>query len=267
MLSAPRYRQALAECRAEVELERQAAPRFVRAAGPLRGETELLDAAVAFFQHDGRMAELCRYVDESGRAVLLKMHRHIRELERRSARLDDLRATIGALAARPADTDPGYGGYVNHLLASAHGRFDRRAGTLGHRVAPPAPRKHELSADRRASARPLADKQAGPAEARALRAKMLAELAEWVQRRVLGDAERALLSAAALDDPGDVRRVMDLAKAWHLAGGKHLRDLAVRVDAAPGRAALGTELVGLDAPDAVITSTRSTTRSTTRSKR
>lgn len=257
MLSAPRYRQALAECRAEVERERQSAPRFVRAAGPLRGEAELLDAAVAFFQHDGRLADLCRYIDDAARAVVLKMHRHIRELERRSARLDELRATIAALAAHPTADDERLCGYVNHLVASAHGRFDRRPGTLGHRVAPPAPRKHELAADRRAATKPLAAKHAGLAEARALRAKLLAELGEWVHRRVLAGAPSALLSAAKLAEPADARRVIDLARAQHLAGGKHLRDLGVLAEPAPGRASIGTATAGLDAPDTSLSTDRS----------
>ena len=255
-LSAPRFRQAWAECRAELEREREAAPRFVRARAPLRGEAELLDAAERFFRHEGRLAELCRHIDDSARAVVLKMHRHVRELERRSARLEDLRATIAGLAAQPAEDDPRYAAYINDVLASAHGRFDRRAGTVGHRVAPPAPRKHELPASRRAAARPLADKQVAAAEARALRAKALAELGRWVHARLLAGRGRVRLSAAGLDQAGDARRVMDVARARHLADGRHLAALDVRIEPAEGRARVGGAGDGLDAPDAAIVSTR-----------
>lgn len=247
-LAAPRYLAALGECAAAVEAERAAAPRLLRAQGPLRAPEELVGAAERFFRPSGRLAALCRAIDESARAVLLKMHRHVRELERRSARIDDLRATIRALAAAP-DAAPGF---ADHLMASAHGRFDLRPGTLGHRVAPPAPRRHQLAADRRARSRPLAEKRAGVAEARALRAKAMAELAAWLGERVLAGAPRALLSQTGLSGHAELRRWVEVARAWHLGHGRGLEALGVRIEATRARARLGDDDCGLAAPDAAI---------------
>ncbi len=256
-LAAPRYRKALAECRAELERERRAAPSLVRAVGPLRDEELLLELTERFFCHDGRLADLCRHIDGSARQVLLKMHRHIRELERRSARLDDLRSTISALARMPNVDDERYGGYLNHVVASAHGLFDRRSGTMGHRVAPPVPRKHQLSGERRASRCALTAKQTGASEARVLRAKALAALSSWLHDEVLAGRSKARWSEARLTAAVAPRRVMDVARARHLGGGKALRALEVRIEDAKGQTLVGHEDSGqLRAPDAAITSTR-----------
>lgn len=72
-------------------------PAAFRASGVLRDAGETLDAGRAFFAGGGRLVELCSRIDESVRAVLRKMHRHLRELERRSARVEDLRARIAEL--------------------------------------------------------------------------------------------------------------------------------------------------------------------------
>jgi hypothetical protein len=73
---------------------------------------------------------------------------------------------------------------------------------------------------------------------------------------VLGGAGRVRLSQAGLDRKGDARRVMDVARAHHLAGGKSLAALELRIEPAAGRARIGQEGEGLDAPDAVLISTR-----------
>lgn len=247
-LRAPRYRTTLDHCAAEVRTEHEQTPRFLRAAAPLRAPTELLDAAELFFRHEGRLPRLCRAIEESSRAVLVKMHRHIRELERRNARLDDLRATIRALASAP---DHAAADYPGHLVASAHARFDSRPGSLGHRVAPPSPRRQQPTSDRRA-ARPLTDKRATPAEARALRAKALADLGRWLTERVLDGAETALLSQRQLTGDHELRRWMDVARARHLAGGRSLRALGVGLTDTGSRAQLGDEHLGMDAPDCEI---------------
>jgi hypothetical protein len=249
-LRAPRYLRALVECHAVVEKERAHAPRFVRASGPLRPVDDLLEGADRFFRHRGRLADLCHNIDESARSVVLKMHRHIRELERRNARLDDLRATRRVLAAQPAEID--VTGYVGYLVASAHGQFDVRAGSLGHRVAPPTPRRHQLADERRADACPLPSKRAGPAEVRVLRAKALAELAAWLEVRVLAGRARVRLAETDLAGGEELRRWMDVARARHLAGGKSVAPLGVVIEDTGDRVRLGDDPCGLDAPDCAI---------------
>jgi hypothetical protein len=253
-LSAPRYRQALDECRAIVDAERAATPRLLRQSGPLPEPAALLDAADRFFRHGGRLADLCRHIDDSARAVLVKMHHHVKELERRNARLDDVRATIAAIARLDAGAD--VTAFANRLLASAHARFDRRPGFGDHRVAPPVPRRHALAPDRRAAAQPLRQKRGSPADARALRAKRLGELRAWLHRAVLGDRDRVRLSAIDSWDAGAPRRWLDVARARHLGGGVDARRIGAAFEAVKGTAVIDAGDDRLEAPDCIVTATR-----------
>lgn len=249
-LAAPRYRAAAAECRAAVDAERAATPRVLRRSGALREAGELLDDAERFFRHRGRLAELCRHIDDSARAVLVKMHHHVKELERRNARLDDVRATIAAVARLDSDAD--LAPLVNRVVASAHGRFDRRPGFGDHPVAPPVPRRHAASPHRKAKASPLRGKRGSPEDARALRAKRLGELRSWLGA-ILGGADTLRLSEIEGWEPGAPRRWLDVARARHLGGGADgRRRLGVSFEPVAGTATIETEAEQLEAPDCII---------------
>jgi hypothetical protein len=250
LLSTPRYRRAATECRAAVAAERAATPRILRHSGALREAGELLDAAERFFRHRGRLSELCRHIDDSARAVLVKMHHHVKELERRNARLDDVRAAIAAVARLEAGTD--LAAFVNRLVASAHGLFDRRPGFTDHRVAPPVPRRHVASPHRRAAAKPLRDKRESPEDARALRAKRLGELRSWLHTAVLGESDRARISEIERWEPGAPRRWLDVARARHLGGADALRRLDAVFEPAGGVAAIESGPEGLEGPDCIV---------------
>ncbi|NOY93915.1 MAG: DUF2397 family protein, partial [Deltaproteobacteria bacterium] len=120
VLSQPRYRRALAACHARLEAERAETPAMLRGSGRLRDPDELLDAAAPYFGAEGTLRTLTHHIDDSARAVLHKMHRHQAELERRNARLEDLRATIARVAALPPDsTTPDLGELLRATVASA----------------------------------------------------------------------------------------------------------------------------------------------------
>ncbi|HVV81689.1 MAG TPA: DUF2397 family protein, partial [Kofleriaceae bacterium] len=137
-LATPRHRAALDHCHAVVIEDRAAAPRALRAAAVVP-PGERIGAHAAFFAAGGVLAGLSARIDESARAVVLKMQHHLRELERRSARLADLRAAIHAVAAGPTH-DPRLAELGRGLVAAAHVHLDRRPGTRAQPVAPPMPR-------------------------------------------------------------------------------------------------------------------------------
>ena len=248
-LAAPRYRAALAGCRQAVVAERSAMPSLARGAGPLPETGVLIDRAARFFRWGGQLAELRRHIAIAARAVLRKMHRHLVELERRSARRADLRATITALcrAELPVDT----GALVSGLVAAAHIKTLRDRTGAADRIAPPVPRRHQGDPARRSAPRPLRRKQAAMEDVRALRARRLAELGSWVDVELLAGVDQVLLSTRALP-VADVRRWMEVARARHLSGGRDLARLPARFEAAPGLATVGGEAEGLLAPDCSI---------------
>jgi len=181
--------------------------------------------------------------------VLRKMHRHLTELERRSARRADLRAAITALcrAERRVDT----GALVTGLVAAGHLRAVRDRTGVADRIAPPAPRRHQGDPTRRSAPRPLCRKRSTIDDVRVLRGKRLAELGRWIDTELLGGADQVLLSARALP-AADLRRWMEVARAMHLGGGRDLVRLPARFEPAPGVATVGGEAEGLLAPDSSI---------------
>lgn len=251
-LAAPRFRVALEDCRAVVTAERAAGPRALRGA-PITAPADRTAAHVMFFAPDGVLAQLCARIDASARAVVLKMQRYLRELERRNARLGDLRTAIRAVAAGPA-TASQLGELGTALVASAHARFDEREASAAKRATPPVPRGHARTTAP-AARQPLARKQDGIEAVRELAARRRQALGAWLAR-VVGDAARVRLSARGLaspDRPTDApRQWLDVARAWHLHGGKEVAAMGFAIVAEAGEAIVGDGSVGLAAPDCTI---------------
>ncbi len=247
-LAAPRYLGALDECRAVVAEERAATPRALHVA-PVVPPGERIAAQAMFFAATGMLAGLCARIDESARAVVVKMQRHLRELERRSARLADLRAAIRAVAARPAH-DPRLAELGRTLVAAGHVRVDRRPASAGQPSAPPVPRSHVRTATV-TGPRPLVRKRGNLEAVRELTARRQAALGAWLAEVTAGRA-RVRLSAARLDGPEAPRRMLDVARAAHLAGGRALREVGFTLEPADGEAVLGDDACGLAAPDGWI---------------
>jgi hypothetical protein len=251
-LAVPRMRRALSELHELAARERADAPQAFRATGVLRDSAEILGAERSFFAERGRLVVLCTRIDESARAVLRKMHRHLRELERRSARLQDLRARVDEIATLdPAVEDPRLALFANSLVASAHGRFGTRRGEESGRAVPPMPRRH-AAPESRGVRQPLRPKRAPPEEARVLRARRLADLRAWVELDILAGRAHVLLSQATPLADDSARRWLDVARARHLDRARDLGKLAVEITEAPGTASLGGVAHGMQAPDCEV---------------
>jgi len=181
---------------------------------------------------------------------VVKMHRHVRDLERRSARRADLRAAIRQIAAMP-ERDARLGELGRALIASGHLRSDRRPATAAHPAAPPTPRSHSR-AGAAPGARPLARKRGSLGQARELAARRQAALGAWLEA-LTGGVARVRLSALATADAEAPRRWLDVARASHLGGGRVLRQAGFAVEPADGEVVLGDDRQGLAAPDGWIT--------------
>jgi hypothetical protein len=254
-LGAPRFERALADQYALVSRERATAPLAFRAAGVLRDPKEMLETQRTFFADRGRLLELSMRIDESARAVLRKMHRHLRELERRGARIGDLRARVAELCTLAGDSpDPRVTAFMNQLVGSAHARFASRKALDGARALPPLPRQHTPSSPGR-SAQPLSEKQLQPEAARELRQRRLADLRLWLERELLKGSSSVRLSEAELSGPDAPRRWLDVARARLLDRGRALGRLAVTIADASGTAIVGST-GKLLAPDCIVSASR-----------
>jgi hypothetical protein len=253
-LSAPRFRNVLVEHQTLLLRERAQAPAAFRSGGAVRNATDLLNALRIFFADNGQLAELCARIDDSARAVVRKMHRHLRELERRNARLEDVRERIAEVARLRAgdDADPRLAAFANALVASAHARFGSRSDHTGARVTPPLPRKHATPAIDRSNRPPLRPKQAPAESVRELRARRLADLREWLDTRLLQGKDEVRLADVRVEGPSLPRRWLDVSRARHLDRGRDLHRLDVSIEKASGEVRLGDEREGICVPDCVV---------------
>jgi hypothetical protein len=250
-LALPRYRRTLRSCRSALIADQESTPKALRGHRSIRDTDEQLDAHLAFFSSDGGLARLCRHMEESARGVLRKAHRHVRELERRSARLADLRATIGAVAQLEPEGHPRLGDMVRALVASAHGAFLRHVPREAERLRPPLPRAHRAPSGERTSA-PLRPKTASAADVRALRAARDAELRAWLHETVLAGRASVRLSETTISSSDAPRRWLDVARARYLADGRGLVRLGVTIEEADGTAKVGVEMRGVEGPDSIV---------------
>ena len=248
-LRMPRYRDALEGCRRTVLDDRAAQPRAFRGVVAIAAPAERLDAHAAFFAAGGRLAGLCARIDESARGVVVKMQRHLRELERRSERLGDLRAAIRAVAAG-AERDPRYAELVRGVIAAAHVRVDRRAASSSGRLPPPLPRAHARTGPP-AAPRPISRKRAGLEAVRELAARRRALLGSWLAD-LLGEEASLQLSARPPRGEDAPRRWLEVARARHLGGGRTLAEIGFAIAPRDGDVLIGDAEVGLIAPDCTI---------------
>lgn len=220
-LAAPRLREALGACQRWIAAAREAVPR-VLGGGGVADAGERLAAHAGFFAPGGPLARMTELVDAAARDVIAKMQRHLRELERRSTRLADLRAAIAAVAVGPA-IDPRRARWIDALVASAQARVDPRPATGANRMAPPAPRG-AVRATRPGPPPPLVRKRGTVEAARELAARRQARLRAWLDEALAGRARVALAELAGgplagVDGPA---RWLEVARAAHLDRGRGL---------------------------------------------
>lgn len=177
----------------------------------------------SFYRDDGKLAQLCQAVNTTCLHVQRKLHLHVRELERRSHRLEDLRARLAELATTPPGAVPHT--WLWTLLQPARQRSDPHEWDEHTRANPDLPRhaaptrvlpKHFLAAKRPAHAPPV----------RSLDEARLADLCTWFEARVTDHAAGPwAVSAGRFDEPADFVRVLELARAGLLSRGRRLQRL------------------------------------------
>jgi hypothetical protein len=216
-----------------LEAERRRLPGLLRRSANPRDPRGIPFSLWEFFREDGHLDRLCRRIAASAILVWRKLHAHLRELERRSTRLEDLRARCIELAALPEDGVPHR--FMRELLAPAVMVYDPHFWDDAERAEPPLPRRRSELADRRPlpTLRPKR-RQSGPVVS--LEQARLERLGGWV-RTALGTADLnagAPVSRGFYNAPEDLLHIMDLSKAGLLGDGRRLHRISYELRPVPG---------------------------------
>lgn len=229
----PKYREVLARAFEVMEMERRIAPKLLAAASGVRASPlPLLAGMTAFYREAGTLEVLCGRINASALRVWQKMSSHLKELERRSHRLEDLRDRISEMARLEPEAVPR--AFLNRLLAFGSMRGDLHAWDEDTKATPPLPRRSAWKGRPDPSLR-LSPKRAGEGAVQSLEETRQAELREWLEAKVLVRGARpgggAVVSEGAFDDHGDFPRILSLAKAGLLGRGRNLARIGYRLTA------------------------------------
>ena len=220
-----RYRVRWQACVALMESERRATPHLLRAREHQNPDGEL-EALSRFYAADGTLEQLCSRVNASALQVWHKLYTHLRELERRSHRLEDLQARVREMATHAPD-DARAAGFIQTLIAPARMIGDMHLWNETEKADPPEPRweKHRtrLQASDYLGTKAPADGQ----PVRSLDEARLMRLRDWMQAAGLVPETKAPVPASAGNFTGqeDFTKLIELARHGLLGQGARLRKL------------------------------------------
>jgi len=225
-----RYAARWQLCLERMQEEAHATSRLVRIHLPNPAHT--LASLTEFYAPEGTLEQLCERVSASALQVWRKLYSHLRELERRSHRLEDVRARIGEIAQLHESDVPER--FFHHLLAPARLVGDMHFWDENEKALPPQPRwdqrrvREEMTLD-------LAEKPRGEAHVpRSIEESRLQNLAEWINQRGLApltEDEERYLSEGAFSAVSDFQRIVELSRAGLLGRGLKLTKIGLRVAA------------------------------------
>lgn len=227
-LRQPRLATRWQACLERMEEESRATSHLMRTRLPHPERT--LAGLAAYYAAEGTLEQLCARVNAAALHVWRKLYTHLRELERRSHRLEDLRVRVSEMAALPADAVPA--AFLRGLLAPARLVADMHFWDENEKATPPQPRwdRHRV---REEATLWLGEKaRADGKPTQSLEESRLLALLGWLQQSGLspdGDEARRV-SQGAFSTFEDFPRLVELARSGLLGRGARLAKLNLALE-------------------------------------
>ena len=178
------------------------------------------DRLHTFFKEQGGLDRLLHRINSSSLQVWQKLRSHLRELERKNNRLQDICARIQEIAQ--LDEDHTVPLFFDNLLAQILAKFDSNYWDAVEKADPPKPKKPIV----KKSVFPkifLSQKEPGDKPVQSMDEARLALLKKWLEKRLFNSGEEmSRISSGKYDCFEDSRKIIELAEAGLLAKGKRL---------------------------------------------
>jgi len=222
-----RYAARWQACLEKMEEESRATSHLMRTRLPHPERT--LASLAAFYAAEGTLEQLCARVNTAALQVWRKLYTHLRELERRSHRLEDLRTRVSEIARLSADTVPA--DYLRGLLAPARMIGDMHFWDENEKALPPQPRwdRHRI---REETVLWLDEKvRSDGAPTQSLEEARLHALETWMTRRGLTPSpeQARRISQGDFTAFEDFPRLIELARSGLLGRGARLAKLGLEL--------------------------------------
>lgn len=212
-----------------------------------------LAALAQFYASGGQLEKLTSRVNKSALMVWQKLHLHLRELERRSHRLEDLRARVKDLSRLPPNSVPH--AWMLSIFQPAHALADMHEWTEELRATPPQPiwSKHRVRADTHLWLTPKTVNPTKPTQS--IEERRLELLAAWMREHGIMPEEQqsVTLAAAHIEELNDFPRVMEVLRSGLLSNGRRLRRINLQAQPRDTTAVLTTDDAQLTFPDLTLT--------------
>jgi len=227
-----RSQEKLAQCAEAMDAERRHTPQLLRRSRDYRSQIRIPFALDHFYQDGGKLDQICHRISDSAMHVWRKLHAHLRELERRNHRVEDIRDRIADIARLPEESVPH--DFMRALVASAGMVADPNCWDDAVKAMPPQPRR-ETPRTRNRAASPIRQKQHGNRPAISLDEQRLRELREYFLDTLgsIDDSGKRIGQGVYTRDE-EAARIIELAKAGLLGEGRQLSRIGLQLNPEPG---------------------------------
>lgn len=209
----------LIHCHEVMEQERLQTPNLLQMRRNIQ-VSAIPDSLYTFFAEQGGLERLLHRINKSSMQVWQKLRSHLRELERKNNRLQDIGYRIKEIATLHEHAT--VTAFFNELLSQPGCSFDTNYWSQVEKAEPPKPIKR-IAGKTQFPKSYLGQKQTGSKPVQSMDEERLAMLKIWLQEKILvKGAESALLSEGSFTSFDDFLRIIELARAGLLAGGKRL---------------------------------------------
>ncbi len=175
---------------------------------------------IGFYGENGQLDQLCRRISRTAQQVWHRLYLRLRERERKSHRLLDLRQRIKEIALLEPEEVP-YS-FLFELISPAQISVDPNYWTEREKASPPQPRLYK-GRQREHAIEPLGRKKLNPETARALEQQQLGQLIQWLNDKIVMDNQKkAQITDQNFEGFEDLEQTMQLIKAGKLSKGKKL---------------------------------------------
>ncbi len=207
-----------------MEQERLQAPHLMQGAVGMT-RVGIADRLYRFYVENGKLDLLHQRIGASVIKVWQKLRSHLRELERKNNRLQDLKKRISEIARLPEEKNPDL--FLNDLLSPAQLTGDMHFWDAFQKAEPPEPRKR-LSQKEGVGKNYLRKKQPTGKPVQTMDEARLSALSQWLSERVM-QSETSRISGLTVQEQEDFHKTMELAQAGYLDAGKRLGRIGYRL--------------------------------------
>lgn len=206
-------------CARIMEAERLRTPHLLQG---MRGAARqgIVAGLHTFYVEDGKLDQLHQRIGTSVLRVWQKLRSHLRELERKNNRIQDLQSRINEIATLAEDQAPQE--FLANLLSPVLLYSDPHFWDEHEKASPPEPRRR-VSKNESVKHNYLPRKNQADRPVQTMDEARLTELADWLAEKIMRDSlDLAKVSHGQFVDYSDLHKVMELAQAGYLDAGRRL---------------------------------------------